>query len=183
MTTPYTHVNPNILSGGLVGSSTEWGSSGASLGHIPQPGSVGSRNDSGSAASPDAAGSGMSEHTGPPIIHVNARRRLSSSAAAGHVVGSAPARTGIGSIRPQRRGSTCMSTSGGVTVERKLSVSGEATVIAVASGGSGSVAIGGISPTGGEGQTQCTNYKTAATPLWRRDLRGHCCAMHVACSL
>ena len=173
MSTPYTHVDPNILGGGLVGSPTEWGSNGAALGHIPQPGSVGSRNGSGGAASPDTSGSGTSEHTGPPMIHANARRRrLSSSASAGHVVGSAPARTGVGPIRPQRRGSTSMGTSGGATVERKLSVSGEATAIAAGSGGSGSVAIGGISPTGGEGQTQCTNCKTATTPLWRRDPQG-----------
>ena len=31
--TPYTHVDPNILVGGLV--ETEWGSNGAALGHIP----------------------------------------------------------------------------------------------------------------------------------------------------
>ena len=31
--TPYTHVDPNILAGGLV--ETEWGSNGAALGHIP----------------------------------------------------------------------------------------------------------------------------------------------------
>ena len=65
-----------------------------------------------------------------------------------------------------------MGTSGGVAIERKLSVSGEATVVAAASGGSGSVSIGGVSPTGGEGQTQCTNCKTATTPLWRRDPQG-----------
>jgi hypothetical protein len=171
MSTPYTHVDPNILGGGLVGSPTEWGSNGAVLGHIPQPGSVGSRNGSGDAASPDTTGSGTSEPTGPPTIHANARRRrLSSSAANAHGIGSAPARNGVGPIRPQRRGS--MGTSGGVPVERKLSLSGEATVVAAASGGSGSVSIGGISPTGGEGQTQCTNCKTATTPLWRRDPQG-----------
>ena len=32
--------------------------------------------------------------TGPPMIHVNARRRLISPAAVAHVIGSAPARTG-----------------------------------------------------------------------------------------
>ena len=47
-----------------------------------------------------------------------------------------------------------MGTSGGVTAERKLPVSGETTVVAAASSGSGTVTIGGISPTGGEGQTQ-----------------------------
>ena len=43
-----------------------------------------------------------------------------------------------------------MGTSGGVTVERKLPVFGEVTVIATASGPSGSVPIGGMSATGGE---------------------------------
>ena len=172
MSTPYTHVDPNILGGGLVGSPTEWGSNGAALGHMPQIGSVGSRNGSGDAASPDTTGSGTSEHTAPPTIHANARRRRLSSSAAAHLIGSAPARTGVGPIRPQRRGSTSMGTSGGVNVERKLSVPGEATAVAAASGGSGSVSIGGISPTSGEGQTQCTNCKTATTPLWRRDPQG-----------
>jgi len=170
MSTPYTHVDPNILGGGLVGSPTEWGSNGASLEHIPQTGSLGSRNGSGGTASPDTPGSGTSEHTGPPTA--NARRRLSSSVGAAHAIGSAPTCTGVGPIRLHRRGSARMGTSGGVTVERKLSVSGEATVVAAASGGSGSVSIGGISPTGGEGQTQCTNCKTATTPLWRRDPQG-----------
>jgi hypothetical protein len=173
MSTPYTHVDPNILGGGLVGSPTEWGNGGGGLGHIPQTGSVGSGNGSGGAASPDTAGSWTPEHTGPPTTHTNTnarRRRVSSSAAAGHGIGSAPARTGVGPIRPQRRGSTSMGTSGGITVERKLSVSGEATVVAAASGGSGSVSIGGMSPT--EGQTQCTNCKTTTTPLWRRDPQG-----------
>jgi len=172
LSTPYTHVDPNILGGGLVGSPNEWGG-GAGSGHMHQTGSVGSGNGSGGAASPDTTGSGTSEHTGPSIIHTNARRRrLSSSAASTHAIGSAPARTGVGPIRPPRRGSMSMGTSGGVTVERKLSVSGEATVVAAASGGSASVSLGGMSPTGGEGQTQCTNCKTATTPLWRRDPQG-----------
>ena len=167
LSTPYTHVDPNILGGGLVGSPSEWGG----VGHIQPPGSVGSGNGSGGTASPDTTGSATSDHTGPPTIHAHRRRRLSSSAAA-HIIGSAPTRAGVGPIRPPRRGSTNLGTSGGVTIERKLSVSGEATVVAAASGGSGSVSIGGMSPTGGEGQTQCTNCKTATTPLWRRDPQG-----------
>ena len=51
------------------------------------------------AAGPDTAGSGMSEHTGTPVIHLKARRRLSSSAAAAHVIGSTPACTSAGPIR------------------------------------------------------------------------------------
>ena len=62
-----------------------------------------------------------------------------------------------------------MDTSGSVSVERKLSVPGEATATAAASGGSGSVSISGISATSGEGQTQCTNCNAATAPLWRRD--------------
>ena len=42
-----------------------------------------------------------------------------------------------------------MGASIGVTVECKLCLSGKATSIAAASGGSGSVPIGGIFPTGG----------------------------------
>ena len=38
----YTHVDPNTLVGGLVG--TEWGSNGIALGHIPITDSVGCRN-------------------------------------------------------------------------------------------------------------------------------------------
>jgi len=74
-----------------------------------------------------------------------------------------------------------MGTSGGVTVERKVSVSGEVTIVAAASGGSGGVSIGGISPTGGEGQTQRTNCKTATTPLWRRDSQGQPLCTPVQC--
>jgi len=51
-------------------------------------------------------------------------------------------------------------------------VSGEAIVIAAAPGRPGCVSIGGISPTVGEGPIQCTNCKTATTPLWRRDPQG-----------
>ena len=60
-----------------------------------------------------------------------------------------------------------MGMSGGVVsrlfLERRLS--------ATASGGSDSVSLVGCSPLG-PGQTQCTNCKTATTPLWRRDPRG-----------
>ena len=56
------------------------------LGHISDP--AGSRNSSAGVASPDTAGSGTSEHMGPPTIHVNVRRRsLSSFAATAHVIG------------------------------------------------------------------------------------------------
>ena len=65
-----------------------------------------------------------------------------------------------------------MGMSGGVVVERRLFVSGEATVVAGASGGSVSVSVGGISLTGGEGKIRCTNYKSANTLLWRRDPQG-----------
>ena len=100
--TPYTRIDPDVLGGGLVGIQTEWGSDGTTLGRISQTGPVRSRNGSGGAATLDTAGSGTPEHTGPSIIHANARRRrLSSSAGTAHVVGSAPARTGIGSIRPR----------------------------------------------------------------------------------
>ena len=54
----------------------------------------------------------------------------------------------------------------------KLSASGGATVVAAASSGSSGASIGGICPTGGAGQIQCTNCKTATTPLWRRDPQG-----------
>ena len=102
MSTSYTHVDPDHLRGGLVGIQAEWGSDGATLGRISQTGPVGSRNGSGGAATPDTAGSGTPEHTGPLIIHANVRRRrLSSSAGTAYVVGSAPARIGIGSIRPR----------------------------------------------------------------------------------
>ena len=63
-----------------------------------------------------------------------------------------------------------MGASGGVTAERKLPVSGEMIVVAAASGGSGTVTIGGISPAGGEGQTQFV-------------CRANRCAMRVARSL
>ena len=65
-----------------------------------------------------------------------------------------------------------MGTSGGVTVARKLSVSTEMAIVAATLGRSGSISIPGISPTGGEGQTKCMSYKTAATPVWRRDPLG-----------
>lgn len=54
----------------------------------------------------------------------------------------------------------------------ELSASEGATVVAAASSGSGGASIGGICPTGGEGQIQCTNCKTTTTPLWRRDPQG-----------
>ena len=54
----------------------------------------------------------------------------------------------------------------------KLFASGGATVVAAATSGSGGAPIGGICPTGGEGQIQCTNCKTATTPLCRRDPQG-----------
>ena len=44
MSIPYTHIDPNMLSGGLVGSPTEWESNGSALGHIPQTSSVGTGN-------------------------------------------------------------------------------------------------------------------------------------------
>ncbi len=56
-----------------------------------------------------------------------------------------------------------------VTVERKLSVSIQVTVVAAALGGSGSLPVGVISPTEGEGYTQCTNCKIATTLVWRHD--------------
>jgi len=67
------------------------GGNGAALGHIPQTGSLGSRNGSGGTASPDTPGSGTSEHTGSPTTDLG-RRRLSSSAGAAHAIGSAPTR-------------------------------------------------------------------------------------------
>ena len=76
-----------------------------------------------------------------------------------------------------------MGTSGGIVVERKLTVSGEATVVADASGGSVSVSIGGISPTGGEDRP---GARTIRPPIHRsggvtrRANRG---AMRVARSL
>ena len=57
----------------------------------------------------------------------------------------------------------------GMTVKRKLSVSGEGTVVAAASG---QRLHDGMSPTGGVGETQCTSCKTTIIPLWRRDPQG-----------
>ena len=105
--------------------------------------------------------------TGPPITHANARRRLISPAAVTHAIGSAPARTGrVYSSTKETKHEH--GTSGGVAVGHN----GEATVVAAAPIGSGSVSIGGIPPTGGEGHNQCTTYKTTTTPLWRRDPQG-----------
>ena len=141
-------------------------------------------SSSGDAASPDTACSETFEHTDPPRIHTNARRgMLNSSSAAAHAVGRS-ARTGVGRTRLRRRGVMSVGTSGGVTVERKLSVSGETTVVTAASGGSDGVSIGGISPTG-KRQTQCTNCKTTTTPPWRRDPQGQplCSVCFVSVSL
>ena len=54
-------------------------------------------------------------------------RRLSSTSAAAHVIGSAPARTGVGRVRPPRRGRRARTRP----VECKLSVSWEAIVLLV----------------------------------------------------
>ena len=43
-------------------------------------------------------------HTDPPTIHADARRRLSSAAAAAHVIGSAPTRSGVVLFGPTGEG-------------------------------------------------------------------------------
>jgi len=122
--------------GGLVGIPTKWGS-GAAFAHIPQAGSVGSRNGSGGTASPDTTSSGTS------TIYASARRiRLGSSVAAAHAIG----------MRPHHRHRTYSPTE-----ERKhehgnarrcycrvqvVRIRG-ATVVAAVSGGPGSVSTGG----------------------------------------
>ena len=110
-----THIGP-------VRSPIEWGNNGAAFGDIPQRGSVGSGSGSGSVASPDAAGS------------VRARRQSTRTRE-----GSARMRR----VRPYALASGLLVLGGeevqtwahpeGVTIERKLSVSGEATVVAAAS--------------------------------------------------
>ena len=59
-------------------------------------------------------------HTDPPTIHANARRRLSSAAAAAHAIGSAPTRTVVGLFGPTGEEAQAWARSGGITVERKL---------------------------------------------------------------
>ena len=118
ISTQSTHVD--IPGDKLVGRPT-------TLEHIPDP--AGSRNRFAGVATPNTAGSGTPEHMGPPTIHVGVRgRRLGSFVTTAHVIGSAPVRTGVRRIRPRRRRSTSIGTLGGVTVECKLSISGEATL-------------------------------------------------------
>ena len=65
-----------------------------------------------------------------------------------------------------------MGTSGGITlerVERKSSISGDATVFAAASSGSASVSLVGYPPVE-EGRLS-SRTATATMPLWRRDLQ------------
>ena len=54
-----------------------------------------------------------------------------------------------------------------------------ATVVAAAPGGSGSASIGGIFPTGGEGQTQCTHSQTPLHRVGDVIRRANRCAMRV----
>src|SRR5258706_8553582 len=76
-------------------------------------------------------------------------------------------REGSARLRALRTSLTSMGMSGGATAERKLSVSREVTIVAAVLGGSGSISIGRISPTGGEWRIPCTNCRNGTTPLLR----------------
>ena len=139
-------------------------------------GSVGSRNGSGGVQVRTLP----SEHTDPPTIHTNARRRrLSLSAAAAHVVGSAPAQTGIEAYSPPERRKHGHGHVRGVLLLSASSVSRPyLTVIAAASGGSGSVSSVGYPPLGEDR----LSARTARLPLCHSE--GVTCrgAIRVACS-
>ena len=104
------------------------------LGHILQADFVGGRNGSVMRRVRPLLAHGRLSAPPPPTIHTNAR-------------GEGSAR-----LRPFRALLTSVGMPGGVTVERNLPFSGEGAVVAAAWGRSGSVLIGGISPTGGEGR-------------------------------
>ena len=114
---------------GLSTAGMIWGSNGAAFGYIQRTGSVGSRNGSDGATSPDTVVSGAPEHTTAPTIHAKYEKKPQLA----HVIGSASARSSVRSIRTQERGSTRTGTSRGVTVDHKSSASGEATIAAAAS--------------------------------------------------
>ena len=86
------------------------------------------------------SGSGSGGAVRPDVLvrahRQSTRTRLISPVATAHVIGDVPARTGVGSIRPQKRESTSMATSGGIAVR-------EATVITATASGDGNVSIGG----------------------------------------